>query len=184
LEQRKCDIIFKKQEVTTMELTDIQTVEEWKKLADEIFNRYGLNGTVYKPDNFKLVKSDNWANKICPIIQGGENVVICGASQKRISNLAIESKEPISEECEAGFMKFVVPLFVKGELLGMVGGCGCLLSGSNVDTFYLSKLLKKDEKDIKELLPSVPQLSREKLQEAIKFVKEKLDEILKQKGLK
>jgi len=167
-----------------MELTDIQTVEEWKKLADEIFNRYGLNGTVYKPDNFKLVKSDNWANKICPIIQGGKNVVICGASQKRISNLAIESKEPISEECEAGFMKFVVPLFVKGELLGMVGGCGCLLSGSNVDTFYLSKLLKKDEKDIKELLPSVPQLSREKLQEAIKFVKEKLDEILKQKGLK
>jgi ligand-binding sensor protein len=167
-----------------MELTDILTVEEWGKLTDEIFNRYGLNGAVFRSDNFRLVKSDNWANKICPIIQGGENVIICVLSQKNIAKLAVESKQPVLEECEAGFMKFVVPLFVKGEFLGVVGGCGCLLPDSNIDIFYLSKLLEKNEQEVEKLLSSVPQLSKEKLQEAMKFVEEKLDEILKQKNLK
>ncbi|HOV89861.1 MAG TPA: PocR ligand-binding domain-containing protein [Syntrophorhabdaceae bacterium] len=166
-----------------MELTDIFPLEEWKKFADSIYENFGLNGAIYKPDNFRLTKSDKWSNKICPLIQNSENVIICSSSQKRISKLVINKLDSVIDECDAGFIKFVVPIYVKKDLVGMAGGCGCLMKDSEIDIFFISKILELEEKDAEQLISHVPQISKEELEKAIKFVKEKIDDILKQRGL-
>jgi ligand-binding sensor protein len=161
-----------------MELTDIMPVEGWKMLAEDIYTRFGCNGTVFNKSNNVLVKSEKWANKICPSIKAGDSRVICATAQQRMSKVAEEKKEPVIEECDAGFTKFVIPIFTDDEFVGMIGGCGCLLEGSEVDAFYIGKLLKKEE-GVKDLLPTIRYFSKDELSEAIRYVQGRVEEALR-----
>ncbi|MEW6214787.1 MAG: PocR ligand-binding domain-containing protein [Nitrospirota bacterium] len=166
-----------------MELTDIMPAEDWRKLAEEIYTRFGLNGGVYDKNAMLVHSSTGWANQICPGIRGGDSRVICISASQRFSKLAKEKKETIIEECDAGFVKFVVPILVNDEFLGLAGGCGSLLEDSEADSFYIGKLLKKEEEEIKDLLTTVCLISQDKLAEAINYVQEKVRENLRKKGL-
>ena len=161
-----------------MELSDVIPVEKLKQLADDINTLFGFNGTVYYKDNNVLVKSDGWANEICPAIKAGDSRILCATAQKRSSQKALEEKVPVIEECDAGFIKFVIPVFVSNEFAGTLGGCGRLVEGSEVDNFYISKLLKMEEKEVKALLPTVKRISKEKLEEAVRYVQKKVTEAL------
>ncbi len=160
-----------------MELIDIMPVEGWKKIAEDIYKKFGFNGTVYEKNNNILVKSEEWANKICPAIKAGDSVVICSSAQQRLSKVVEENKEFIVDECDASFTKFLIPIFINNEFVGMVGGCGCLSGDSEVDTFYVSKLLNKE--DINDILTSVKRISQDKLIEAIRYVQKQIQESLK-----
>ena len=162
-----------------MELTDIMPMEKWKQLVEDIHTRFGFNGTAYYINNNILVKSDGWANKVCPAIKSGESRVICATAQQRASQKAREEKVTIVQECDAGFTKFLIPVFVGNDLAGMIGGCGCLSGGTKIDSFYLSKLLKKDGEEIEDLLVSVHYISQEKLEEAIQYILGQIQESLR-----
>jgi len=161
-----------------MELSDVMPVETLKQLADDIHTLFGFNGTVYYKDNNILVKSDGWANEICPAIKAGDSRIVCATAQKRSSQKALEEKVPVIEECDVGFIKFVIPVFVDNEFAGTLGGCGCLVEGSEADDFYISKLLKIEEKEVKALLPTIKRISKGKMEEAVRYVQEKVREAL------
>lgn len=166
-----------------MELNDLIEVSEWKKIAEDIHNKFGFNGTIYKHDNFILTKSDVPANSLCPVIKSSkDSLVICSSAQQRLAKIAYETKAPATGECDAGFIKFVLPVFVKDQFLGMVGGCGCLLDGASVDTFYVAKLGGKDEKEIKALSTNLPRISLSRLSEAIAYTRECINRILEKKA--
>ena len=163
-----------------MELIDLVEISEWKKIAEDIYNKFGFNGTVYKHDNFILTKSEKMANNLCPVIKSSKNsIVICSSAQQRLAKIVHDSRGLAVGECDAGFIKFVLPIFVRGEIWGMIGGCGCLLDQSSVDTFYVAKLLGKDEEEIKASTKNIPQISSDKLTEAIACVQVNIDRILK-----
>ncbi len=165
-----------------MELADLIPISEWEKIADDIHNRFGFNGTVYKCDNFILAKSNTPANNLCPLIKGSKDgVIICSSAQQRLSKIAKDNKKWAVGECDAGFTKFVLPIFVNDEFLGMIGGCGCLIDQSSVDTFYVAKLLGKNENDIKVLTINIPRLTANKLSEAISYTQEHIKKILTNK---
>jgi ligand-binding sensor protein len=159
-----------------MEITDIMPTEKWKQLAEDIYTRFGFNGTVFDKNNNVLAKSEGWANKVCPAIKSGDSRVICASAQQRISKVAQEKKEPVIEECDAGLSKFVIPIFVDNEFVGMIGGCGCLSGNTKIDSFYVSKLLKKDENEIKGLLNTIQHISEDRLAETIKYAQVKIEE--------
>jgi ligand-binding sensor protein len=166
-----------------MELKDIMPVEEWKQLVEDINTSYGFNGTAYYINNNVLVKSDKWANKLCPAIKAGDSRIVCATAQKRLSQKAQEEKVTVIEECDAGFTKFVIPVFVNNEFAGIIGGCGCLSGNAKIDSFYISKLLNKEETEIKDLLDTVQHISRDRLAEAIRYVEGKIEEALRTKKL-
>jgi ligand-binding sensor protein len=151
-----------------MELTDIMSLERWKSIADQIHEKFGFNGTVFKKDNNVLVKSDGWANKVCPAIKSGESVFVCSSAQQRLFRTAQEKKDCVVDECDAGFIKFLMPLYIGSEFAGMIGGCGYLAENTKIDAFYISKLLKKE--DITDLLSSTKYITKDKLMEVIQFV--------------
>jgi ligand-binding sensor protein len=161
-----------------VELTDVMTVEGWRKLSEEIFSRFGLNGVVLDKNNVPVHAPVGWANQICPQIKGGDNRVICASAQQSMSKIAQERKEPVIEECDLGFVKFVVPIFVHNEFLGTVSGCGYLLKDSEVDAFYIGKLLKKEEREVESLLTTLYRISQDKLSEAVRYVHKQVGEIL------
>jgi ligand-binding sensor protein len=165
-----------------MELRDIMTVESWRQLAEGIYTLFGLNGTVLDKNNTPVHSPIGWANQICPDIKGGENRILCASAQQSMSKIAEKKREPVIDECEVGFAKFVVPIFLNDEFLGTVSGCGCLLGNSETDAFYIGKLLKKKDEEIKGLLITVRRISQDKVAEAIRYVQEKVKEILSNKS--
>jgi ligand-binding sensor protein len=166
-----------------MELINLMPIENWKHLADNIYARFGFNGAILDKNNILVCSSTRWANKICPEIKGGDNRILCASAQKRLSKMAEDKKEPVIDECDAGFVKFVVPVFSDDEFLGTVSGCGSLLDDAELDAFYIGKLLNREEEDIKDFLITVPRISKNKVNEAIKYVQEKIKEILTKKSV-
>jgi ligand-binding sensor protein len=162
-----------------MELTDIMPIEKWKQLVEDINTRFGLNGAAFYINNNVLVKSDGWANKLCPTIKAGESRIVCATAQQRLSQKAQEEKVTVIDECDAGLTKFVIPVFADNEFIGMIGGCGCLSGDTEVDSFHVSKLLKKEEEEIKDLLNTVQHSSQERLEETIKYVQGQIEEALR-----
>ena len=161
-----------------MELTDIMPIEKWKQLVEDIYTRFGFNGTAFYINSTVLVKSDGWANKLCPAIKAGDARIVCAAAQQRASQRAQEEKGTVIEECDAGCTKFVIPVFVDNEFVGMIGGCGCLSEDTEVDSFYVSKLLKKEE-GIEDLLNTVRHITKDKLEEAISYVQVQIEDALR-----
>jgi len=162
-----------------MELTDIMSADEWKQLANEIYNKFGFNGTVYKIDNTILAKSDAWSNQLCPTIKSGEAKIICAAAQSRLSKVVQEKKESATGECDAGLLKFLIPIFVESKFLGMVGGCGCVNEQSDVDAFYVGKMLQKE--DVSDLSGTVRRISQDKMLKAVEYVQNRIHQALKTK---
>lgn len=60
-------------------MIDIMSLKRWKSIADQIHEKFGFNGTVYKKDNYVLAKSEEWANKVCPAIKSGDSVFVCSS---------------------------------------------------------------------------------------------------------
>jgi ligand-binding sensor protein len=157
-----------------MELTDIMAVEHWKAIAENINRNFGMNGTVYHKDNSVLTKSDGWANKVCPAIKAGDSVVVCSSAQQRLSKIVRGNGNFAVGQCDAGCIKFLVPVFSRNEFVGMVGGCGCEAEGSEMDAFYIGKLLSKTKEETEKLLASVKHITDQKLNEAIRYTREQL----------
>jgi hypothetical protein len=63
----------------------------------------------------------------------------------------------------------------------MIGGCGRVLGNTEIDSFYISKLLKKEEEEIYDLFNSVHHITQDKLEEVINYVQEKIEEALRTK---
>jgi len=146
-------------------------LESWKSIADQIHDKFGFNGAVYKKDNFILVKSDGWANQVCPAIKAGDSVVVCSSAQQRLAKIAQEKKDCVVDECDAGFIKFLMPLYASNEFVGLIGGCGCLAEKTEMDAFHLSKLLK--QQDISDIIGTTKSIPGVLLEEAIQFARQK-----------
>ncbi|HDD35246.1 MAG TPA: hypothetical protein ENF30_00430 [Candidatus Desulfofervidus auxilii] len=162
-----------------MRLTDILAVEEWQRFAAEIFEKYGMNAAINDSEGNVIHPAPGWANEICPLIKGDpQRRVVCASAQQNMMKVAKDKNITIIEECDVGFTKFVVPIFYKNEFLGTAGGCGVVLKGSEIDTFYLAQLLNKTEEEVEKMLSSVKEISEEELKQAVEFVERRIKEIV------
>jgi len=162
-----------------MELTDLIPLESWKQLAEDVYKKFGFNSCIYNKDNMLIHSPVGWANEVCPLIKAGDSRVICATSQQNFFKKVLKSINPVIDECEAGFSKFLVPIFINGDFLGSAGGCGCLITGNTIDTFYISKLVGKDEKEIKSLVNTIPKIEKNKIEEALLYLQKQLEQIIK-----
>ncbi len=163
-----------------MELVDLCSAENWKVLEDEIRKRSGLNAAVFNVDGVRINESSQWSNRLCPEIKAepkGQSF-ICATAHMNIANQARQSGQTVIEECDAGMIKLVVPVFVNGTFLGAVGGCGYLLDDGEVDTFLVNKTTDIDEERVAQLAEGIPSISTEKAQELSSFIQNQVDRIV------
>lgn len=162
-----------------MELVDVLPVEVWKKLAEDIHKRFGINGGVNDKESFLIAASSHCANEICAKVRRGEESrAICVSVQQYLAKLSQENKEPAVAECDVGLTKFVVPIFCKDEFLGTAGGCGVLAEDGEIDTFYVAKILHLGEGAVERSIAGVKKVSQGELETAITYVKKRLEGIL------
>lgn len=163
-----------------MKLTDVAPLEKWIDLEKDIQEMTGLCAAIMDVDGMRINPKGIFVNKLCPAIKKTEKgqTYICSVSHMDIANTAKEKKASVVEECEAGMVKYVVPIFVNNEFLGTAGGCGLLFPEGEVEAFYVNKLTGMETAEIENLAGDIQTVSKETIDKAIDFTKEKVDEIV------
>ncbi len=163
-----------------MLLTDILPLEKWEELERELFDRSGLNSCVYDTEGNRITSFQAWANKMCPLIKSYPQGVstICAVANQYFTSEAEKTQEPVISECDAGFVKFAIPIFYNQEFLGTVGGCGYCLPDGEVETFLIHKTLDIDESELEEMAKEVKTISEEEINKLVEFLQTRLQEML------
>jgi len=163
-----------------MELTDLASKEQWEELEKQIHNRSGMNSCVYNNQGNRITSYMEFANEVCPAIKSYPEGIaaICATVNQYFGATLAKTKQPLIDECDAGFVKFAVPILYKGAFLGTVGGCGHLFPDGEVETFFIEKAIGKDDLALGEKINTVKKVTEKEVNELIDFVQKYLDDLL------
>lgn len=163
-----------------MKLIDILPLGKWVELEKDINGKYRLNAGVFDKDGNKITEYTSWGNRLCPVVKGNEKgrSAICAIANQNMLVQAKQTKKSVSEECDAGLVKFVSPIFVGEEFLGIAGGCGRLLDTGEVDSFLINKLAGIDQEEVEALSSDIDKISEDELERVIRYVEERINEVV------
>ncbi len=163
-----------------MKLTDIAPEEKWVELEEEINRRSGLDANVFNVEGYRISECKNWANNLCPAIKATDKgqSFICAPAHMNIAAQAMRSKMTVIEECDAGLVKMVVPVFVDDEFVGAIGACGFLLDDGEIDTFLINKMTGIEEKKIERLADGIPAITSAKAESLSKYITGRIEKII------
>jgi ligand-binding sensor protein len=163
-----------------MKLTDIAPKETWVELEEEINKRSGLDANVFNVEGYRISECKNWANKLCPSIKATDKgqSFICAPAHMNIAAQAMRTKKTVIEECDAGLVKMVVPVFVADDFVGAIGACGFLLDDGEIDTFLINKMTGIDEEEIERLSEGIPAITTAEAESLSNFITGRVEEII------
>ena len=164
-----------------MNLTDLLPLDEWVTLEKEIHRRSGLNASVFDINGIRITDYKKWANPLCPVLKANEKgqTFICAAAHQNIAAIAQNRRKPVVEECDAGLVKIVVPIFVGEEFLGGAGGCGLLLGDDGeVETYLVHMTTGIAEEEIEALAKDMGRISMEDAEALGEFIAGEIEQIV------
>lgn len=163
-----------------MKLTDILPMEQWVDFEKDIHERSGLDANVFDTNGIRITEYKQWVNRFCPAVKADNRgqSFICAVAHMNIAEMARQAGEAVIEECDAGLLKLVVPIFIKDEFVGAVGACGLLLEDGEIDTFMVNKTLGMPEEDIEALSHDIPRTPQSDVEKLAGYIRERIDKIL------
>ena len=163
-----------------MKLTDLAPLEKWMALEKDIHKKSGLDVNVFDTKGYRISEFKNWANRLCPEIKATDKgqSFICAPAHMNIATLAMRSKQPVIEECDAGMLKLVVPIIVNDEYVGAVGACGFLLDDGEVDSFLVNKMTDINEDKVERLAEGIDSITTEKAEILAQYIEDQIVEIV------
>ena len=163
-----------------MQLTDLAPLEIWLELEKDIHQKSGLDVNVFDIKGYRISEFKNWANQLCPAIKATDKgqSFICAPAHMNIAALAMRSQQPVIEECDAGMLKLVVPIFANEEFIGAVGACGYLLDDGEVDSFLVNKMTDINESKIESLSTDILAITTAKAKALGQYILNQISEII------
>jgi ligand-binding sensor protein len=163
-----------------MKLTDIYPIEKWMAFEKNIHDRSGLDANVFNPEGIRITEYKEWVNRLCPAIKAidkGQSY-ICAVAHMNIAVQAMQTRKPAIEECDAGLIKLVVPIFIGDEFAGAVGACGLLAEDGEVDAFLINKTTDMNEDVIQALSEGIGTISMQKAEALAEYIQQELHKML------
>ena len=163
-----------------MKLTDLAPLEKWIALEKDIHKQSGLDVNVFDTKGYRISEFKNWANRLCPEIKATDKgqSFICAPAHMNIATLAMRSKQPVIEECDAGMLKLVVPIILNDEYVGAVGACGFLLDDGEVDSFLVNKMTDINEDKVEKLTEGIDSITTEKAEILAQYIENQIAEVV------
>lgn len=163
-----------------MQLTDLAPLEKWIELEKDIHQQSGMDVNVFDTKGYRISEFKNWANQLCPEIKATDKgqSFICAPAHMNIATLAMRSQQPVIEECDAGMLKLVVPIFANEEFIGAVGACGFLLDDGGIDSFLVNKMTEISESKIESLSADIPAITSAEAEALGQYIINQINEII------
>jgi len=155
-----------------MKMLSLLTKEQWTDFERSLHDDWGVNACAYDAEGATFTGFKNVINPLCKEIKSHPEGIqaICSVAHQNMANQARKSGKTIMEACDAGLFKICTPVIVGDEFVGIVGGCGRLLEGEEVETFLVHKATGVALERIEELAKEVPPITSEKAQEMADFL--------------
>lgn len=168
-----------------MKLTEIAPLERWMELENDINARSGMDANIFDTKGYRISPQKHWANELCPAIKDTDKgqSFICAPAHMNLAAQAMRSGETVIEECDAGMIKLVVPIFAGGEFVGAVGACGMRFEDGELDAFLVNKMTDIAEERVESLAAGVPAITRAKAEALGRYIRERVDEILSSRSI-
>ena len=164
-----------------MQLTDLLSLEKWKGLEKDVTQRSKLDANVFNTDGIRITDYKNWANRLCPAIKATDKgqSYICAVAHMNLAAQAKQTGKTLIEECDAGLLKIVVPIFVKDEFMGAFGACGMLPADGEIDPFLINMTTGIDEEEVERLSADMATITTEEAQSIAAYIEEKIGGIVR-----
>ena len=165
-----------------MELVDIMPIEKWVEIEKEIHWRSGLNAAVYNVEGVRITDYKKWANRLCPALRETEKgqKFICAVAHQNVAARTIKTRKTVVDHCDAGLLKFAVPIFVEDEFMGVAGGCGLLRNQEQVDAYLVHRTTDLDEDVVEKLSEDIETISNDRLEATINYLEKKMTDIIRE----
>jgi ligand-binding sensor protein len=163
-----------------MKPTDIAPMDKWVELETEIHRQTGLDVNVFDTEGYRVTDVKNWANRLCPEIKATDKgqSFICAPAHMNIAMQAMREKQAVIEECDAGLVKIVIPIFFIETFVGAVGCCGVVLGEGEIEPFLIHKITGIEEEKIESLSEDINRLTVEKAEALVALIEEKINRIV------
>jgi len=164
-----------------MKLTDLLPLEKWKALEEDVTQRFNLDANVFNTDGIRITDYKSWANRLCPAIKATDRgqSYICAVAHMNLAAQAKQTGKNLIEECDAGLLKIVVPIFINDEFMGAFGACGVLPAEGEVDPFLINMTTGIDEQEIERLSSDIATITSDQAQSIATYIEEKIGEIIR-----
>ncbi len=165
-----------------MKLTDLLPLDQWVEFEKEIVRRTGLDANVFDIEGVRISDFRQWANRLCPVVKANDRgqSFICAVAHMNLAAQAQQTGKAVIEECDAGILKMVIPIFVDGAFVGAVGACGLLPEeDGELDVFMVHKTIGMDEAEIESLGEDIGSIPTHKVEAVREYIENRLDEIVK-----
>ena len=163
-----------------MKLIDLAPLDKWIELEKDIHQKSGLDVNVFDTKGYRISEFKNWANRLCPEIKATDKgqSFICAPAHMNIATLAMRSQQAVMEECDAGMLKLVIPIFADDEYVGAFGACGFLLDDGEVDSFLVYKMTDISEDKVERLAEGIPVTTTEKAEILSQYITNQISKIV------
>jgi ligand-binding sensor protein len=158
-----------------MRVYDIKSPEEWQHILDDVCQASGMPAALVDAQSVVL-QSSGERNPLCAKIRSINESLsfICAQTQLFMVESSRISRKPVIDACEAGMLKFLIPLFLDGEFLGAVTVCGCSFPEEEIEIFGISQVTKMKEDEIVNLVKQVPEIEQAKVDAIVDQLFQKL----------
>ena len=155
-----------------MLMTDLLSKEKWMDLEKVLHNEWGVNACAYDAKGMTFTGFKNFVNPLCAEIKSHPEGIqaICSVAHQHMAQQASASGKTVIEQCDAGMLKICTPVFVDGEFIGIVGGCGRVPEGADVETFTIHKAIDVPLDIVENLSKDVPSITMGKAQDMAEFL--------------
>lgn len=164
-----------------MKPTDIASAEEWKNIQSLFSSITGLTSVTFDLDA-NPVSPPDFKNSFCREFKGTDyGAKMCKQSHLELTQEVIATRRPVVGRCKAGLIKVVVPIFYKGEIIGVTGGCGVYKINEGLDMEKLLELGKAaglDEERIQEYAATIKTVDDATIQKEINILQSKIEAIV------
>lgn len=165
-------------------MTDIQPKERWAELEREIHRRSGMRPRIYDPGGVGITENSICGNPLCEKIQSipKAQTFICAVAHENLAAMAKKSGEPVIEECDAGMVKIVIPIFSGDRFLGAAGCCGMIMEGGEVDAFMVNRSAGIPEEEVERLASQIETATMEEAESLAAWIAGRVSELVSPRG--
>ena len=161
-----------------MDLNELMSGERWLEFGQDFCDHSGLNAFAFDDAGEHIPGKGKWANPLCPVLRGRQDRAeqVCIKAYQTVANAARQDKQIVVDKCAAGMLVLGVPIFLGGEYIGLVGGCGRLPSDAGIDKDALLRLGGMEEGLVERLAKDVGQISRYDAETWIRYLEDRARE--------
>jgi ligand-binding sensor protein len=151
-----------------MEVMEIYGKEKWQEMLNELSGKMAMTVALLDADAALLLSSGE-LNPLCSRIrEKKENrTFICSQTARAMTGEIKVTKEPSVEICEAGMIRFAVPVVREDEMIGQVIGCGVITDPEEIMPDMLAQQTGENEETIKDLVKQVKEEKQEDVEAAV-----------------